>query len=155
MGKKANPKQAVAETLSLFKSAQARDPATVLWVREDENLRRLAMVWPKVTISPADCTSRVPNRLSERWTWLWQHYTFSVKECCLLAGISNYSYGVQLIKRMISLRLIFPDNSRAQWLDQFLTLSAVHLTATLAPNRPSPRPTEPPRESSSPPELED
>jgi len=125
----------VEDVLDLFKAAQEQDTAALLWFKSSRDVMAMILAWSKVPAKLKVCGTKVPKDLVERWAWLWKNYEFSVIEWCDLAGVVDYRYGTRLASRIIRLRLIFPDNTYAKWLEQYITLSALHATTKKSPKK--------------------
>ena len=140
----------IDDVIEIFKAEQADDPSGLLWFQNKESqMSNMLLAWTKVPIRLIGKTSGMPKGLPDLWVWLWQNYSFSVISWCDLAGIVDYRFGVRLAARIMQLRLVFPDNTLAQWVEQYITISALHEI-----NRRTPKSSQP-EGADEPPELKD
>jgi hypothetical protein len=90
------------------------------------------MAWKNIQVTFTGRGGEVPEDLKDQWEWLWKNYEFSYCDWTDLAGISDYRFAGRLIRRIIQLRLVFPDNTVAAWIERYIVLSAVHATTAKA-----------------------
>jgi hypothetical protein len=118
-------KEAVQKALDKVREATKEDASAIAWMRTNFDVMKLVMAWGKIqhTFEGGHGT-KVPRKDYNRWVWLWRNYKYDLREWLHVAGVVNQEYGGRLVDRLIKLRLVLPDGTYPQIIQEFLTVAA-------------------------------
>ena len=105
------------EVLAHFKKSE--EPENIVPLIEDAALRNGLVAWKSVTIKnkPAeDCKFKDET---SKWNWLWSRVEYDPKHFGVVAGCKAQE-AVNLLTRLIGLRLIYPDGTVNNYAKQYL-----------------------------------
>jgi len=106
------------ELLKEFKENEAPETLVAL----DEPIMRNALVaWRSVSVKKKSGSLVVPDSLSEtqQWNWMWSVVEYDSKEFGIIAGLQEHEVN-RVLKRLIGLRLIYPDGMVCKLASQYL-----------------------------------
>jgi hypothetical protein len=126
--------------LADFKAKE--EPENIVPLVEDEVLRQAVVAWKSVSISYKQAGDCGLADEAARWNWMWQHVEFDQTEFGIVAGVKAQDV-TKVIRRMIGLRLIYPDGTIAKFAKQYLQMTILSKLKPFQPKetkKPEPKP---------------
>lgn len=124
------------EVLKEFKEMEADCVENVSPLVDDISLRNALVAWKSVTIQykkPAECPHKDET---SRWNWMWQQIEYDQSTFSTVSGAKPAEV-VNLITRLIGLRLVYPDGGINNLARQYLqAIIMAKLAGPKAPGRP-------------------
>lgn len=106
------------EILETFKKSEVVE---ILVALDDPVMRNAFVAWRSVSVKKKSVASVVPDGLSEtqQWNWMWSVVEYDSKEFGIVAGLQEHDVS-KVLKRLIGLRLIYPDGTVCKLASQYL-----------------------------------
>ena len=121
--------------LAEFKENETAD--SVVSMIDSKELRNGVAAWKSVVFSYKDNMSTDAVGEAARWNFLWECVEYDYASFGVVAGLKSQEVG-NILKRLIGLRLVYPDGTVSRLASNFL--SAVILKQTGRPPRKSESP---------------
>ena len=121
------------ELLGHFKANE--DAENLVPIVDDDELRSGVVAWKSVQIrykTPEDCPLKEEVA---QWNWLWQHVEFDEQDFGIVAGVKGQNVS-PLLRRMVGLRLIYPDGTINKLAKQYLQMQVLKEIKAPAPKQP-------------------
>ena len=94
-------------------------PNDIFLLVDYPKLRTVCSLWPKITITNIGNKSKPPNKIADKWLWLWEHINYDID---ILVEATGYNDDMitEFINRLKASRLIYPDNTIHKFADSYL-----------------------------------
>jgi len=121
------------DVLAEFKAREEECVENVAPLLEDASLRNALVAWKSVAIEHKSNGGCPHKDETSRWNWLWQQIEYDQSTFGTVSGAKPAEV-VNLITRLIGLRLVYPDGTINQMARQYL--QAMILAKLASPKRP-------------------
>ena len=118
------------EKLNWFR--QNERPEVVLLLADNPDLVKIIVAWTSLDTNRADKLAKLPgDSESEKWAWLWENTTYSLKELKEKIGTSFSEIALEnKMKPLIGNRIIYPDGTVNSFVERYLREQVVKLFET-------------------------
>ena len=128
------------EVLAHFKEHDESNIDSLVPLMDDVSMRHGLAAWKAVPIKfkkdIGDCPYKDDN---DRWKWLWECVDVDQQEFAVMSGI-RIQDAVSIMRRLIGLRLVYPDGTISQLSFEFLKAIILEQINKAAKKRPKKSP---------------